>query len=299
MPLLIACARSLLTVGALRLRSECRVKDAIGAYWLLSSLTWTVCSACFGAFVRGKEIFFRTPKFAGGKEKTFKRLRSISAELGIGVLLAILGGMCGVIGSATTESVILLLSCVFQASTYLSTIVFLIISKPISSSACMSEYPKACSDECIWQSIWHITLSLMRPTMSTPNNNLPEASRSGCRGVQLWREAAFFKLRHCPGQPPTAFSRSSVTIRRRPSSARWVDVVWSCSGANTGVCTGARDGAMAQVHVLTGPERRRRFSVEEKRAIVAAAFAPGAVVSNVARRAGICPLPLPTRSPPR
>jgi hypothetical protein len=33
---------------------------------------------------------------------------------------------------------------------------------------------------------------------------------------------------------------------------------------------------MAQVHVLTGPERRRRFSLEVKRALVAAAFAPGA-----------------------
>src|SRR5512133_3349099 len=45
---------------------------------------------------------------------------------------------------------------------------------------------------------------------------------------------------------------------------------------------------MAQVHVLTGPERRRRFSLEQKRAIVAAAFAPGAVVSNVARRVDVC-----------
>ena len=45
---------------------------------------------------------------------------------------------------------------------------------------------------------------------------------------------------------------------------------------------------MAQVHVLTGPERRRRWSVEQKRAIVAAAFAPGAVVSDVARRADVC-----------
>src|SRR5512144_1029464 len=45
---------------------------------------------------------------------------------------------------------------------------------------------------------------------------------------------------------------------------------------------------MAQVHLLTGPERRRRFSLEQKRAIVAAAFAPGAVVSEVARRADIC-----------
>ena len=46
---------------------------------------------------------------------------------------------------------------------------------------------------------------------------------------------------------------------------------------------------MAQVDVLTGPERRRRFSLEEKRRLVGAAFAPGAVVSEVARRADVCP----------
>ena len=45
---------------------------------------------------------------------------------------------------------------------------------------------------------------------------------------------------------------------------------------------------MAQVHVLTGPERRRRFSLEEKRRLVGAAFAPGAVVSEVARQADVC-----------
>ena len=41
---------------------------------------------------------------------------------------------------------------------------------------------------------------------------------------------------------------------------------------------------MASVEVLAGPERRRRWSAEQKRAIVAAAFAPGAVVREVARR---------------
>ena len=45
---------------------------------------------------------------------------------------------------------------------------------------------------------------------------------------------------------------------------------------------------MAQVHVLSGPERRRRFSLEQKRVLVAAAFAPGAVVADVARRADVC-----------
>src|SRR5467141_3615339 len=44
---------------------------------------------------------------------------------------------------------------------------------------------------------------------------------------------------------------------------------------------------MARVEVITGPERRRRWSEDQKRAIVAASFAPGAVVSDVARRADI------------
>ena len=45
---------------------------------------------------------------------------------------------------------------------------------------------------------------------------------------------------------------------------------------------------MSQVHIITGSERRRRWSDEQKRAIVAAAFAPGAVVAEVARRADLC-----------
>jgi transposase len=40
---------------------------------------------------------------------------------------------------------------------------------------------------------------------------------------------------------------------------------------------------MASVEVLAGPERRRRWSIEQKQAIVAAAFQPGAV----ARRADV------------
>jgi transposase len=41
------------------------------------------------------------------------------------------------------------------------------------------------------------------------------------------------------------------------------------------------------VEVLAGPERRRRWSDEQKREIVLAAFAPGAVVQDVARRADV------------
>jgi transposase len=55
------------------------------------------------------------------------------------------------------------------------------------------------------------------------------------------------------------------------------------------VSTGARDGAMASVEVLVGPERRRRWSVEQKQAIVAAAFRPGVVVRDVARQADVTP----------
>jgi transposase len=44
---------------------------------------------------------------------------------------------------------------------------------------------------------------------------------------------------------------------------------------------------VASVEVLAGAERRRRWSSEQKQAIVAAAFAPGAVVREVARRADV------------
>jgi transposase len=46
---------------------------------------------------------------------------------------------------------------------------------------------------------------------------------------------------------------------------------------------------MARVEVITGPERRRQWSEEHKRAIVEASLAPGAVVSEVARRADVGP----------
>ena len=45
---------------------------------------------------------------------------------------------------------------------------------------------------------------------------------------------------------------------------------------------------MAIIEIFTGPERRRSWSEAQKRAIVAAAFAPGAIVADVARRAAVC-----------
>jgi transposase-like protein len=46
---------------------------------------------------------------------------------------------------------------------------------------------------------------------------------------------------------------------------------------------------MARVEVITGPERRRRWSAEQKRVIVAESLAPGAVVTEIARRLEIRP----------
>ena len=46
---------------------------------------------------------------------------------------------------------------------------------------------------------------------------------------------------------------------------------------------------MSRFEVMSGPERRRRWSEEQKRAIVAEAFAPGASVSEVARRVDVVP----------
>jgi len=46
---------------------------------------------------------------------------------------------------------------------------------------------------------------------------------------------------------------------------------------------------MARVEVIAGAERRRSWSEEQKRAIVAESLAPGAIVSEVDRRANVCP----------
>jgi len=40
---------------------------------------------------------------------------------------------------------------------------------------------------------------------------------------------------------------------------------------------------MAQMTIMTGPERRRRWDEDERQRILEAAFAPGAVVAKVAR----------------
>ena len=41
---------------------------------------------------------------------------------------------------------------------------------------------------------------------------------------------------------------------------------------------------MAHVTLMSGPERRRRWSTDEQRDILMAAFSPGAVVADVARQ---------------
>lgn len=48
-------------------------------------------------------------------------------------------------------------------------------------------------------------------------------------------------------------------------------------------------GGFRRIEILTGPGRRRRWSAEEKARIVAETLAPGARVSEVARRWQVCP----------
>lgn len=58
-------------------------------------------------------------------------------------------------------------------------------------------------------------------------------------------------------------------------------------GANSGACTGAKGEALGQVTVFGGAQRRRRWDDADKMSLVARAFAPGAVVSQVARAADV------------
>lgn len=51
----------------------------------------------------------------------------------------------------------------------------------------------------------------------------------------------------------------------------------------------AKGGGYRRVEVLTGPGRRRKWLDDDKARIVAETLAPGAVVSEVARRWQVCP----------
>ena len=46
---------------------------------------------------------------------------------------------------------------------------------------------------------------------------------------------------------------------------------------------------LRRIEVITGVERRRTWSLEEKRAILTESFADGVVISEVARRHGLRP----------
>jgi transposase len=50
---------------------------------------------------------------------------------------------------------------------------------------------------------------------------------------------------------------------------------------------GLRDDRLRRIEVITGRERRRRWSADEKAQITAESFAPGANISAVARRHGM------------
>lgn len=47
------------------------------------------------------------------------------------------------------------------------------------------------------------------------------------------------------------------------------------------------DGALGQVTIFSGVERRRRWSAEQKQALVLSACAPGAIIAEVARAADV------------
>src|ERR1700681_3618718 len=47
-------------------------------------------------------------------------------------------------------------------------------------------------------------------------------------------------------------------------------------------------GGFRRVEILTGPARRRRWSAEDKARIIAETLAPGARVSEIARRWQVC-----------
>src|SRR5215471_57311 len=83
------------------------------------------------------------------------------------------------------------------------------------------------------------------------------------------------------------------TVRRLPSRRRLSPLGASLNGAGTIAIVSlvvdlyGNHPPRSVLRSLSCPERRRRWSVEQKQAIVAAAFRPSAVVRNVARQADV------------
>ena len=73
-----------------------------------------------------------------------------------------------------------------------------------------------------------------------------------------------------------------VRLRRGPPFERGLDSRW-CA-LKTDLKSTLKSGGMSQTVLLTGVDRRRRWSDANRRRILEEAFSPGAVISQVARR---------------
>jgi transposase len=87
--------------------------------------------------------------------------------------------------------------------------------------------------------------------------------------LSSWREGLVFKRRRIDLSKPKATSKTSI--------------------AKMGATIDLTNNKQEVMEVLTGPERRRRWSAQEKPAMVRESFEPGKSVSMVARQHGVNP----------
>ena len=104
-------------VWAMKLKTRCTWRDAIGGLQVWFALSWVVTLACVRGLLRFKTAFLRTPKEKDGEATWFQALRSAQVE----VLLAVVGILAAVAmlvraPSLSTGALSFLLF--FQASVY-------------------------------------------------------------------------------------------------------------------------------------------------------------------------------------
>jgi len=117
LPIAFLVTGVLRAVWAMKLKTRCTWRDAIGGMQVWFALSWVVTLACVRGLLRFQTAFLRTPKEKDGEASWFQALRSAQVE----VLLAFVGvaaAIAMIVRAPTLSSAALSFLLVFQASIY-------------------------------------------------------------------------------------------------------------------------------------------------------------------------------------
>lgn len=133
LPVLTFAVQCVTFVTSLANRSGCTYAKAWGAYWILSSLTWTVSNACVLALQAKGTVFHRTPKIPEATLPVLRRLTQVVPEQIMGLLMLSAGIAVIAVSENKMAAALYALICILNATPYLSAVFFSLLVTNIRS----------------------------------------------------------------------------------------------------------------------------------------------------------------------